>query len=72
MEKDKNKAKGLELHSEPVQEIMGTPPGRLVRYGITVILAAVALLLAGSRFVKFPEVLEATFPPGSRHAAREG
>ena len=65
MEKE-NKEKGLELHSEPVQEIMGTPPGRLVRYGITVILAAVALLLAGSRFVKFPEVLEATVTINAR------
>lgn len=64
---DKGKAKGLELHSEPVQEIMGTPPGRLVRYGITVILAAVVLLLAGSHFVKFPDILEATVTINARN-----
>ena len=67
MEKDKNKAKGLELHSEPVQEIMGRPPGWLVRSGITVILAAVVLLLAGSHFVKFPDILEATVTINARN-----
>ena len=61
MEKSKNidKAKGLELHSEPVQEIMGRPPSWLVRSGITVIVTVIALLMVGSRFVKYPEILPA-------------
>ena len=61
MEKSKNidKAKGLELHSEPVQEIMGRPPGWLVRSGIAVIVTVVVLLVVGSRFVKYPEILPA-------------
>ncbi len=54
--KDNDKAKGLELHSEPVQEIMGRPPGWLVRSGIAVIVTVVALLLLGSHFVKYPEI----------------
>lgn len=57
--KDNDKAKGLELHSEPVQEIMGRPPGWLVRSGIAVIVTVVALLVVGSRFVKYPEILPA-------------
>ncbi len=57
--KDNDKAKGLELHSEPVQEIMGRPPGWLVRSGIAVIVTVVALLLLGSHFVKYPEILTA-------------
>ncbi len=59
MEKGKDKAKGLELHSKPVQEIMGRPPGWLVRSGIAVIVTVVALLLLGSHFVKYPEILTA-------------
>ena len=59
MEQDKEKAKGLGLHGEPVQEIMGRPPGWLVRSGIAVMVTVVALLVVGSRFVKYPEILRA-------------
>jgi hypothetical protein len=60
MEKSKNidKAKGLELHSEPVQEIMGRPPGWLVRSGIAVIVTVVTLLIIGSYFVSYPELIK--------------
>lgn len=68
MEKSKNidKAKGLELHSEPVQEIMGRPPGWLVRSGITVIVMAVTLLMIGSYFVSYPELIKGSLIIGQK------
>ena len=68
MEKSKNidKAKGLELHSEPVQEIMGRPPGWLVRSGIAVIVMAVTLLMIGSYFVSYPELIKGSLIIGQK------
>lgn len=60
MEKGKDRAKGLELHSEPVQEILGRPPKWLVRSGIGIVTTVVVVLLIGCRFIKYPEILQAT------------
>lgn len=60
MSEEKTRAKGLDLHSEPVQEILGHPPGWLVRCGISVIVAVIALLLAGSNYLSYPEVVKGT------------
>lgn len=49
----------IELRSEDVQEILGTPPGWLVRWGTSVALAAFALLLAVAAFMRYPDVVEA-------------
>ena len=54
-----NKLKGLELHSEPVQDIIGRPPGWMVRSGITMIFIILALLLFGCCLIKYPEILSA-------------
>ena len=42
----------LSLRSEEVREILGRPPRRIVRWGITVIFVVVAGLFAGSCFIK--------------------
>ena len=44
---------GLSLRSAEVQEILGRPPRRIVRWGITVIFAVVFLLF----FLLFPYFL---------------
>lgn len=49
----------IELRSEEVQEIMGTPPAWIVRWGITIILLVVLVLLAGSFFYKYPDLIDA-------------
>ena len=49
----------IELRSEEVQEIMGTPPVWIVRWGITIILVVLAVLLAGSFFYKYPDLIDA-------------
>lgn len=49
--------KRIEFRSEPVQEILGTVPSWIIRWGTTLFLAIIVLLLAGSWFFKYPEVV---------------
>ncbi|KAF0238864.1 MAG: hypothetical protein FD181_587 [Prolixibacteraceae bacterium] len=49
----------IEIRSDEVQEIMGTPPRWIVRWGITIILIVVVILLAGSYFYKYPDIINA-------------
>lgn len=53
------KGGSIELRSDEVQEIMGTPPRWIVRWGITIILLVVIILLAGSYFYKYPDLITA-------------
>ncbi len=54
-----DKGDKIELRSEEVQEIMGTPPGWIIRRGITIILMVILVLLAGSWFYKYPDIIVA-------------
>ncbi len=49
----------IELRSDEVQEIMGTPPKWIIRWGIVIISAVVLVLLAGSYFYKYPDIIKA-------------
>lgn len=51
--------KDIELRSEQVRRIIGQVPPVLVRSGIGIIAAIVALLLAVAAFVPYPETAEA-------------
>lgn len=68
----------VELRSEDVQEILGTPPGSLVRWGTAVVLAGFTLLLWAAYFVRYPDVVEAkvvvttSVPPVEVIARTEG
>lgn len=57
--KPDGKGNSIELRSDEVQEIMGTPPGWIVRWGIVIIFIVVLILLAGSYFYKYPDIIEA-------------
>lgn len=50
----------IEIRSEEVQEILGTPPGWMTRYGTLILL--VALVVAGyiGFLVKYPDTVEST------------
>ncbi|MPM20048.1 hypothetical protein SDC9_66475 [bioreactor metagenome] len=55
---DKNEEiKKIELRSNEVQEILSRPPRRLIRYGTSVICGILALLIAGSFFFNFPDII---------------
>lgn len=56
-EQDSNLRK-VELRSEEVQEILGTPPSWIIRWGITVMVVVLVGLLIGSWFFKYPDVID--------------
>ncbi len=49
----------IEIRSDEVQEIMGTPPKWIIRWGIVIIFLVVLVLLAGSYFYKYPDLINA-------------
>ncbi|MDR1371073.1 MAG: HlyD family secretion protein [Dysgonamonadaceae bacterium] len=51
--------KDVELRSEELQEIMGKIPSWILRRGINVLFLVVVVLLTGSHFFKYPDVIEA-------------
>lgn len=68
----------IEIRSEEVQEIMGTPPKWIIRWGIVIIFFVVLILLAGSYFYKYPDLITARLiivsenPPVSIVARSDG
>ena len=59
MEKEEKKYKEIELRSEEVQEVMSLIPAWILRRGITMLFIIVLLLLIGSWFFKYPDVIRA-------------
>lgn len=53
-----NEIEDIEIRSEEVQEILGTPPSWLVRWGSLTALALFVLLMWLSFLVKYPDVVE--------------
>lgn len=47
----------IEQHSEEVQDIMGRIPGSLTHWGLTVIFLIFFMIIAGSYFFKFKEIV---------------
>src|SRR5210317_228146 len=56
MTKEEQK-KRIEFRSEPVQEILGTIPSWIIRWGTTLFFSIIVMLLVGSWFFSYPEVL---------------
>ncbi len=44
-------------YTEEVHEILGAPPAWIVRWGMTVILMVIAVILAGTWFYKYPDLI---------------
>ena len=49
----------IELRSDDVQEILGTPPSWIVKWGTTIIFFSVAMLFLVSYIVKYPDIIHA-------------
>jgi len=68
----------IEIRSEEVQEILGATPSWILRAGITTILLVVIVLLIGSWFFKYPDIIQARItlstenPPASLIAMSSG
>jgi HlyD family secretion protein len=53
-----SEAKRIELRSDEVQEIMGKTPHWLLRWGTTVVLLVILVLLGLSWFVQYPDIVK--------------
>ncbi|MDR1631281.1 MAG: HlyD family secretion protein [Dysgonamonadaceae bacterium] len=51
-------AQDIELRSEEMNDILARPPHILVRSGISVICAVILLLITGSFFFKYPDIVQ--------------
>ena len=49
----------IELRSEEFQEVLGSVPPWILRWGITVLAVIVVILLIGSAIIKYPDVIPA-------------
>ncbi|MCL2650958.1 MAG: HlyD family efflux transporter periplasmic adaptor subunit [Candidatus Azobacteroides sp.] len=49
----------IELRSEEFQEVLGSVPPWILRWGITVLAVVVVILLIGSAIIKYPDVIPA-------------
>ncbi len=45
------------VHSEPVREIMGTPPRRIVAWGITLLFLLFLLFLTAAIYIRYPDTI---------------
>lgn len=52
--------RGDNYYSEPVQEIMGSIPSLVTRWGVTVIAGIFALIIIGCCIIKYPQTLTST------------
>jgi len=49
----------IELRSTEVQEILSRPPKWMVRWGITIIFLVILIVIVGSWFFKYPDIISA-------------
>jgi len=54
-----NEEDKIELRSEEFQEVLGSVPPWILRWGITILAIVVVILLIGSAIIKYPDVISA-------------
>ncbi len=75
MSEEKN---NIELRSEEIQEIIGSIPSKIIRWGITIISFTIFVIIIGSAFFKYPDIVYSTIivttenPPASIIARTTG
>ena len=68
----------IEIRSEELDSILGKTPGSLIRWGLSVVFAFVAILIIGSLFFKYPDAIQSPVqittlnPPASMIARADG
>lgn len=76
--KPKSKIDDLDLYGEDLQEVLGVPPRWALRWGSTVVLGIVTMLIALTWILHYPDVVPATIvittptPPSSVTAQASG
>jgi HlyD family secretion protein len=51
--------KNIEFRSEEIQDILGSVPSRIIRIGISIVFCILALILFGTWFFKYPDIIQA-------------
>jgi multidrug resistance efflux pump len=54
------------LHSEPVREIMGTPPRNLITWGTSIMAVLFVMFLLAAWFIEYPDIIPAQIEITSR------
>lgn len=78
MSEDKKDNINIELRSEEFQEVLGSVPHWILRWGITIVALVVVILLVGSAIFKYPEIvssriiLTGSTPPATIMAKTSG
>jgi len=57
MPEERKETDKIELRSEEFQEVLGSVPPWILRWGITIVAIAVVILLIGSSIFKYPEII---------------
>lgn len=65
----KNSVKQVDLRSDEVQEIMGSIPTWIVRWGITLLFIITIAILIGSYFFRYPDVIASEMTLTGRYPA---
>lgn len=66
-----NEIDNIELRSEEVQEILGTPPSWMVRWGTTIAFCTVLILLWTGYFIRYPDKVTERVRVTSREPAKK-
>jgi hypothetical protein len=48
----------IDVRNEEIQEILGTPPGWILRFGTLIFLIVIVLLIWLSYWIQYPDVVE--------------
>lgn len=59
-----------QVHSEDMQDIISAPPAWLLRWGITVFLGVLVLLIALSVFIRYPDTVKTTLKINSLNSPK--
>lgn len=51
--------KELNIRSDEMNEILGTPPKAIIQYGVSVIGAIILMIVVGSAFIRYPDIIPA-------------
>ena len=49
----------IDIRSDEITEILGTPPKWIVRWGISVVFIVVTVIIVGSAFFRYPDIVTA-------------
>ena len=53
-----NNENNIDVRNEEIQEILGTPPGWILRFGTLIFLIVIVLLIWLSYWIQYPDVVE--------------